>query len=62
MDCVELVAALPAELQRVRLVELERIPRLGTIINAHNFEASAMVAHARAACTAEQIEQTFCHG
>jgi hypothetical protein len=38
------MAMLGKELQRIRLVELERIPRLRSVIDADNLKACAMVA------------------
>jgi hypothetical protein len=43
--------------QGVRLVELERVARLGPDVHAHHLEACAGVAHGRAACPTEEVEE-----
>jgi hypothetical protein len=42
--------------QRIRLNELERIPRLRLYVHSDDLESSARVSHRRSACSAEQIE------
>src|SRR5947209_1610488 len=63
MDCVELLSPIswatgPVEIfHRIGLVELERVMRLRHDIYADHVEASAVIAHGRAAGAAEQVEQ-----
>lgn len=45
MNRVELSAMLGKEFQRIALVELERVSRLGRNVHAHHVEPGAMVAN-----------------
>jgi hypothetical protein len=56
VDGVELGAVRGQVLERVRLVELERVPRLRRHVHTHHVEADAVVAHRRAALAAVQVE------
>jgi len=58
VDCLELMPVLPQVLQRVPLVELERVVRLRANVHADNLEAGTVVAHRRTAGPAEQIKQS----
>jgi hypothetical protein len=58
---VDRVVALERELQRVGLVELERVVRLWLDIHAHHLETSPVVAHGSAAGAAEEIQQPRFH-
>jgi len=62
--CPDEVEAIKREGQRVRLMKLEWIPRLGPNIDADNFEASLMQTHRSAASTAKQIKgsELLAHG
>ncbi len=58
MDGVELAPVVGQELQSVGLDELERVARLWGIVHAHDLvEACTVIAHSRAASTAEQVQE-----
>lgn len=57
VDRVEARHPFRIERQNVRLDELERVSRLRLDIDADHIEPSLMIAHARAASAAEQVEE-----
>lgn len=57
MDHVKLVPVVAQIVKGVRLVELERIVLLRFDVHAHDFEASAGVAHRSATGTAKKVEE-----
>lgn len=56
-DHIELVAMLTNELDRVGLVELERVTRLRAYINAHNLKPCFRVSGGRAPLAAVRVKQ-----
>jgi hypothetical protein len=56
MDGIELVTMIGKIVERIRLVELERVSLLWRNVHADNVEARAVVAHAGTASAAVQIE------
>jgi hypothetical protein len=62
VDGVELVRIGRQVLERVGLVELERVAGLPADVHADDIEPSAVVAHASATGAAEQVEQSGPHG
>lgn len=55
---VKLVSMLTQELQRVSLVERERVSLLRRYIHARHVEARSVVAHASTTGTAEEVKQS----
>jgi hypothetical protein len=58
MDDVELMPMLSQELQRIALMELERVARLRVDVHSHYLESCPVVSHAGATSAAEEVQES----